>query len=206
MTDSTDAPVSGAAPEGGQDLLAAFRASNDQLLDKVYYYVRSRVPQHDVDDVFQEIDVALSVWVLTRRQQPEVSTIMAVARNKVVDFWREQEKRKPGVLTEPTDLQLLSSEMVDSSEDLTCRVDVERALAPLDDEERRALLLTHGYNFTQEEAAAMMGVPRGQVRRRVTSAINKIVANAHLAGYGEDPNPESDTRRTTQTGTPEGRA
>ncbi|MEV4049646.1 sigma factor-like helix-turn-helix DNA-binding protein [Amycolatopsis sp. NPDC049688] len=141
-----------------------------------------------------------------------------MAKNKVVDYWREYGKRKPGVLTEPSDLQLLSAELaaspkltgsslrVDSAEDIERRVDVERALAPLDVDERKALVLICCFGFTQEEAAAMMGVDRGQVRRRVASAASKIVADGRLAGYGGNQIPESDTRRTTQTGTPEAHA
>jgi RNA polymerase sigma-70 factor, ECF subfamily len=126
---------------------------------------------HLLGDPTQAEDVAQEVFIKVHRRlrtlrDPErfVPWLLSVARNTAYDAGRSR-KRRPLVLVDDDTLGRLGGS-VDPHLDL----EVEDALARLDDDMRESLVLVGMLGFSYQEAAGVVGVPEGTVKSRVFRA------------------------------------
>ncbi|WP_406631927.1 RNA polymerase sigma factor [Amycolatopsis sp. WGS_07] len=192
---------------GGQDPLAAFLASEDPLLDKIYGYIRRRLcDSDDVPGVFEETMKAFVAYA-DRKDLPVeeyLPVMFGIARRKIADAWRALSRRAAAELPqEPSDLALLADACVEAYGAVDLRLDVENALSRLTPKQRRVLVLRAVDQLTREETARAMGVSVSRVKALTEEARAKIFLHGSLKDY----EPRTATRRRiTQTGTSEAQA
>lgn len=100
------------------------------------------------------------------------SWLFTIARNVVVDMVRREVVRPRLIGMDAAELQSLAAGGPDSGG----RVEVEQALAGLDQERRVALVLTQLMGFSYAETAEICGCPVGTIRSRVARARADLLA------------------------------
>ncbi|WP_116205917.1 RNA polymerase sigma factor [Amycolatopsis circi] len=205
MTDPVDATESEPPPGyGGRDPLATVLAL-DQVQDKLHSFVRRRIPDvHDAEAVYWETLEAFAAYVDTKRCPPSdfCRLLFGIAGNKVASYWRAERRRRHSVLVEPSDELVLAREWSSPYESVEQRVDLARAIAeaPLEDRMRRALVLVAVDQLSQDEAAAVMGVHRSQLRRLLAKAAKLLRSDGRLDEYVDGLVGAARPERTRQLG------
>ncbi|MGW7538591.1 RNA polymerase sigma factor [Amycolatopsis sp. NPDC054798] len=195
MTGPANATESESPPgHGGRDPLAMVLAL-DEVQDRLHSFVRRRIPDvHDAEAVYWETFEAFGAYVDDKECPPSDfrRLLFGIAGKKVADYWRAERRRQHCVLVEPSDAHLLLQRWSSPYESVEQRVDLARAAAeaPLDENMRRALVLVVVDQLSQDEAAAVMGVHRSQVRRLLAKAGKLIRANGRLDEYAGTARPE----------------
>jgi len=160
----------------------------DQLQDKLRGFICRRIPDDapDAEAVYWETLEAFEAYTKRERCSPDIypKLLFGIAANKVSDYWRAEKRKRHSVLVEPSDLKLLADDWPSPYEAVDQRVDLTRAFAEaLDDDMRRALVLVHVDQLSQDEAAAVVGLHRSSLRRLLIKARGLIRSSGLLDAY-----------------------
>jgi RNA polymerase sigma-70 factor (ECF subfamily) len=100
LTDLSDEALARRAKGGDR---AALNALCDRFMTPVYRRLRMKLPLEVVDDVTQEVFVAVVRSIKRYREDASVKTwIMGIARFKIADYYRDRERRPETVKLDPT--------------------------------------------------------------------------------------------------------
>lgn len=138
-------------------------------------------------DVVAAEDLAQRTWERAQKglaafrcDVPVRTWIRAICRNCYVDEWRRR-RRADQVFGESLDNEDAIGEsptgmIAEWEEQRVVALDLHRALAVLDEEEREAFRLVKGAGYTSLEVAQMLAVPASTIRSRVARAREKLAA------------------------------
>ncbi|MEV5411066.1 sigma-70 family RNA polymerase sigma factor [Thermopolyspora sp. NPDC052614] len=144
-----------------EELLLAERAALHRFVASLAGY-----DPHHVEDIVQE--TLLRAWQLARRldwrEQPIRMWLFRVARNLLIDDWRQNRAVPIGIsATDFSGLAPASDEVMTRALDRRMVIDALRSLKPA---HRDALIQVHLLDRTGEDAARVLGVPSGTVKSR----------------------------------------
>ncbi len=140
----------------------------DKLLRYCYMKLRDRTL---AEDVTQETFIRFFESKDYHSTGKEMAYLYTIARNLCIDYFRKQKEE----LIE--DLPAKIQEMPDSSDKVESIVDqlsIEQALDHLTDDEREAVVLRFSGELSVEDIAKSMDISRFAVRRRISSALEKL--------------------------------
>ncbi len=140
----------------------------DKLLRYCYMKLRDRTL---AEDVTQETFIRFFESKDYHSIGKEMAYLYTIARNLCIDYFRKQKEE----LIE--DLPAKIQEMPDSSDKVESIVDqlsIEQALDHLTDDEREAVVLRFSSELSVEDIAKSMDISRFAVRRRISSALEKL--------------------------------
>ena len=140
----------------------------DKLLRYCYMKLRDRTL---AEDVTQETFIRFFEIKDYHSIGKEMAYLYTIARNLCIDYFRKQKEE----LIE--DLPAKIQEMPDSSDKVESIVDqlsIEQALDHLTDDEREAVVLRFSGELSVEDIAKSMDISRFAVRRRISSALEKL--------------------------------
>jgi RNA polymerase sigma-70 factor (ECF subfamily) len=139
-----------------------------------YYGHRMRHALADVEDLVQETLIAIH----TRREsfdreRPFTAWLYAVARYRMVDFFR---RRRDQVSLEHLDAEVLAED------DASAVIDVDALLGTLSPKQAQAIRATHVEGKTAAEAAADAGISVSDVKVSVHRGLKALVARIKGSG------------------------
>ena len=140
----------------------------DKLLRYCYMKLRDRTL---AEDITQETFIRFFESKDYHSIGKEMAYLYTIARNLCIDYFRKQKEE----LIE--DLPAKIQEMPDSSDKVESIVDqlsIEQALDHLTDDEREAVVLRFSGELSVEDIAKSMDISRFAVRRRISSALEKL--------------------------------
>lgn len=140
----------------------------DKLLRYCYMKLRDRTL---AEDVTQETFIRFFESKDYHSIGKEMAYLYTIARNLCIDYFRKQKEE----LIE--DLPAKIQEMPDSSDKVESIVDqlsIDQALDHLTDDEREAVVLRFSGELSVEDIAKSMDISRFAVRRRISSALEKL--------------------------------
>jgi RNA polymerase sigma-70 factor (ECF subfamily) len=130
--------------------------------------IRDRLAAEDLaQDVFSRAFAGLGSY---RREASSRTWLLAIARNRCIDHLRSQ-GRAPFSDVEPSDA---ADETPLTSELLSRRADVLRALGALDEGERALVILRYRHGLSYDELANVFGLKAGTTRMRVSRALSRM--------------------------------
>ena len=144
----------------------------EQLYDKLLRYCYMKLRDRTLaEDVTQETFIRFFESKDYHSIGKEMAYLYTIARNLCIDYFRKQKEE----LIE--DLPAKIQEMPDSSDKVESIVDqlsIEQALDHLTDDEREAVVLRFSGELSVEDIAKSMDISRFAVRRRISSALEKL--------------------------------
>ncbi len=155
----------------------AFAELYDIYVAAVYRFVFLKVSnKEEAEDITSE--VFMRVWdYMTDNEAPAVGSFRALvysmARNRIIDFYRERAKRKERPLSDATDIHIHA--------DLHIAVDINmeaekilQTMKRLKDEYQEIIHLKHIEGLSIREIAKVLGKSSGAVRVTLHRAVKKI--------------------------------
>lgn len=134
-------------------------------------YFRRRVPPHQLDDLVQEVLMALHAKRATYdTSRPFLPWLAAIARYRWIDHLRKVYKHE-------TDLLEDNDALVDSEEDVVeARVSLERLFVHLPDKQAEAIELVKIGGHSIREASEMTGQSESLVKVNIHRGLKKLSA------------------------------
>ena len=140
----------------------------DKLLRYCYMKLRDRAL---AEDLTQETFIKFFESKDYHSIGKEMAYLYTIARNLCIDSFR---KHKDELIEDlPTKIQEMP-ESRDKVEDIVDRISIEQALDSLTADEREAVVLRFSGELSVEDIAKTMGISRFAVRRRISSALEKL--------------------------------
>ena len=140
----------------------------DKLLRYCYMKLRDRAL---AEDLTQETFIKFFESKDYHSIGKEMAYLYTIARNLCIDSFRKQKDELIEDL--PTKIQEMP-ESRDKVEDIVDRISIEQALDSLTADEREAVVLRFSGELSVEDIAKTMGISRFAVRRRISSALEKL--------------------------------
>ena len=140
----------------------------DKLLRYCYMKLRDRAL---AEDLTQETFIKFFESKDYHSIGKEMAYLYTIARNLCIDYFRKQKEELIEDL--PTKIQEMP-ESRDKVEDIVDRISIEQALDSLTADEREAVVLRFSGELSVEDIAKTMGISRFAVRRRISSALEKL--------------------------------
>lgn len=145
----------------------------DRLLRYCIMKLRDRTL---AEDVTQESFVRFFESKSYRDRGKELAYLYTIAANLCTDVYRRRRE-------EPLDEQNELPDETDELRRIDGRLSIERALDTLTVDERDAVVLRYVAELSVGETAAVLGVSRFSLRRRLTAALGKL--RKELTGFEE---------------------
>lgn len=140
----------------------------DKLLRYCYMKLRDRAL---AEDLTQETFIKFFESKDYHSIRKEMAYLYTIARNLCIDYFR---KHKDELIEDlPTKIQEMP-ESRDKVEDIVDRISIEQALDSLTADEREAVVLRFSGELSVEDIAKTMDISRFAVRRRISSALEKL--------------------------------
>jgi RNA polymerase sigma-70 factor (ECF subfamily) len=140
----------------------------DKLLRYCYMKLRDRAL---AEDLTQETFIKFFESKDYHSIGKEMAYLYTIARNLCIDSFRKQKDELIEDL--PAKIQEMP-ESRDKVESIVDRVSIEQALDRLTADEREAVVLRFSGELSVEDIAKTMGISRFAVRRRISSALEKL--------------------------------
>ena len=140
----------------------------DKLLRYCYMKLRDRAL---AEDLTQETFIKFFESKDYHSIGKEMAYLYTIARNLCIDYFRKHKDESIEDL--PTKIQEMP-ESRDKVEDIVDRISIEQALDSLTADEREAVVLRFSGELSVEDIAKTMGISRFAVRRRISSALEKL--------------------------------
>jgi RNA polymerase sigma-70 factor (ECF subfamily) len=162
--------------------MSEFETFYREHVQLVYGIARSRSGEAgQAEDLTQ--DTFLRAWQhfdLLAGAEPAAQRawLVRTLRNLSIDVWR----RRSLAPMEPLEAGEAAASQDDQAE---LRIDLAKALAALDEEDREMVMLRYLEDLNSREIGELLGLPEGTVRRRL-SECRRILAE-HLAGWAPRP-------------------
>ena len=151
-----------------------------QFLDGVAGYLRGtlrrrlRSRESDIEDVLQEILIALHKGLHTyRRQVPLTAWIAAIARHKIADHYRSYSARD--ALNDPFTDEHIELFAISTAESVEASRDIERLLASLPDKQRAPIAAVKLNGMTIAETAKATGLSEAAVKVGIHRGIKALM-------------------------------
>ncbi len=158
----------------------AYRLFLEELTRFLRGYLRKRIPRHqeDVEDIIQEILLAVHNARHTYHpDEPLTAWVHAIARYKLMDFFRTRAKRES--LHEPLDdHEELFSES--DHEPLEARRDIEKLLDQLPDKQRLSIFHVKLQGLSIAEAAQLSGLSESAVKVNIHRGLKALAAHVRV--------------------------
>jgi RNA polymerase sigma-70 factor (ECF subfamily) len=175
-------------------------ALHERYLDDVYRYVLRRVPSvPDAEDITADVFAAAAVGLRgLRRHGAPYLWLLGIARRKIVDFRRRQERRPETLASELIDVRPEADPIwetlvaIEGPEQALVRAEargvVRSLIAGLKAEQREAVLLHYMEDLSVAESAAVMGRTRLSVQGLLQRARQAIYRHgqAYFLEEGEE--------------------
>ena len=158
----TDEELIGRVGVGDQDALAELCRRYERPL---YRFLAQHTGGRDVEDLYQE------TWLRAVRAAPRFDPSRRFSTwvfQIAVNLCRDWHRRPPPEPVEPDD------NLASTSDAPEARIDARRLLAALPEAQRTALLLRYYHGLSEEEAAEVLGCPRGTVKSRLHAARERL--------------------------------
>ena len=140
----------------------------DKLLRYCYMKLRNRTL---AEDITQETFIRFFESTNYRNVGKEMAYLYTIARNLCIDCIRKQKDDLiEDMSAEIEDMQ----ESKDNAEAIVDRVSIDQALDCLSTDEREAVVLRFSGELSIEDIGKSMGISRFAVRRRISSALEKL--------------------------------
>ena len=140
----------------------------DKLLRYCYMKLRDRTL---AEDVTQETFIRFFESKDYHSIGKEMAYLYTIARNLCIDYFRKQKEELIEDL--PAKIQEMP-ESRDKVESIVDQLSIEQALDHLTDDEREAVVLRFSGELSVEDIAKSMDISRFAVRRRISSALEKL--------------------------------
>jgi RNA polymerase sigma-70 factor (ECF subfamily) len=161
-------------------LTELYRRHADGLFRYIYFRIRDRAAAEDlVGDVFVKAIEDLPGYREIGR--PFEAWLYAIARARVIDYYRRQSVRRTAVLNE----HLLAAPEEQPDQQLIERDDAQRARAALDhltEEQQQVVSLRFYVGRSLAEVAALMGKTEGSVKslqHRALASLRRMLEHEH---------------------------
>lgn len=169
--DASDEQLARKAQLGDRD---AFHALYQRYLHRVYNRVRSKVPQQDVEDVTQEIFIAVVRSLDSFEQRSRFNTwLYTIVNRQIADFYRRR-GRSPRSAIELDDDGSKEIPVAADVEGAEQRVVLQRALQQLPEHYQEIILLRFVDGLTFAEIAEQRGQSLEAVKSLYRRAIQAI--------------------------------
>ena len=158
----TDEELIGRVGVGDQDALAELCRRYERPL---YRFLARHTGGRDVEDLYQE------TWLRAVRAAPRFDRSRRFSTwvfQIAVNLCRDWHRRPPPEPVEPDD------NLASTSDAPEARIDARRLLAALPEAQRTVLLLRYYHGLSEEEAAEILGCPRGTVKSRLHAARERL--------------------------------
>jgi len=177
----------GAVADSAEDRLKALllralegdAAAYERFLDDVAGYLRGtlrrrlRSCESDIEDVLQEILIALHKGLHTYRQQvPLTAWIAAIVRHKVADHYRHHAQHE--ALNDPIDEQHIDLFVESTAESVEASRDIEQLLKKLPDKQRVSIAAVRLNGMSIAETAKVMGLSESAVKVGIHRGIKAL--------------------------------
>ena len=167
------------AVQGGA--LEAFTTLYERYLPRVYKRVRCVIPEDDVEDVTQEIFIAVMKSLRSFRFEARFSTwLHTLVNRKVADYYRKRKAKEVSlddiIVSGHRQLSMLGS--FDNTQGLDESIAVRRALCRLPEHYREVILLRFADGLQFSEIAQVRGQSLDAIKslyRRAIAALNQEV-------------------------------
>ena len=140
----------------------------DKLLRYCYMKLRDRAL---AEDLTQETFIKFFESKDYHSIGKEMAYLYTIARNLCIDYFRKQKEELIEDL--PAKIQEMP-ESRDKVESIVDQLSIEQALDSLTADEREAVVLRFSGELSVEDIAKTMGISRFAVRRRISSALEKL--------------------------------
>ena len=139
----------------------ALRRLHDLYVNQVFNYVYGQVASyHDAEEVLQDIFYKVATKLHTFTGKSSMKTwVFSIARNTVLDYHRQADKRNRSVATEEEKLRALSPSTTSSEDEVVQQDELREVLimlSQLPEAYRTVLHLRIIEEFTVQETAAIM--------------------------------------------------
>jgi RNA polymerase sigma-70 factor (ECF subfamily) len=137
----------------------------------LYGFLARHTGGRDVDDLHQD------TWLRVVRAAPRFDPSRRFSTwlfQIAVNLCRDWRRRPPPDPVDPADLG--GTPAPDGGAD--ARLDVQRLLAALPEEQRSAVILRYWHDRSEDEVARILEIPRGTVKSRLHHAMRRLVALA----------------------------
>lgn len=154
--------------------IEAFESLYQKYLPVVYKRVRFVVPEHDVEDVAQEVFIGVLKSLQSFRGDSQFSTWLRTLTNyKVAEYYRKRTRKQ-----DPREAPLAEAELLPEEGGLHVedRIALRRAMASLTDKYREVIVLRFADGMSFEEMARTLGSNLEATKslfRRALSALRK---------------------------------
>jgi RNA polymerase sigma-70 factor (ECF subfamily) len=166
---ATDEDLIGAVARGDEEALREIIGRWERPLHR---FLWRHTGGRDVDDLFQE------TWLRAVRAAPRFDPRRRFSTwlfQIAVNLCRDWHRRRP---PEPVDTAGLEDTGSDGTARVEAALDARRLLAALPEAQRSAVLLRYYHDLGEEEAAEILGCPRGTVKSRLHNALARLTALA----------------------------
>ncbi|MGQ9907658.1 MAG: RNA polymerase sigma factor [Candidatus Flexifilum sp.] len=169
--DASDEQLARKAQLGNRE---AFQALYQRYLQRVYNRVRSKVPPQDVEDVTQEIFIAVVRSLDSYEQRSRFNTwLYTIVNRQIADFYRRRQ-RSPRSVVELDDDGAKEIPVPADVEGTEQRVVLQRALQALPEHYQEIILLRFVDGLTFAEIAEQRGQSLEAVKSLYRRAIQAI--------------------------------
>jgi RNA polymerase sigma-70 factor (ECF subfamily) len=166
----------------------AFASIYERYLPKVYNRVRYVIPERDVEDVTQEIFIAVMKSLKSFRGDSKFSTWLRTLTNRnVADYYRKRERSK-GDLQVDTELSEMrpdigrSTNLTNSAVNIDDRVLISQGLNAIPEHYREVILLRFAEGLKFSQIATELGKSLEATKslyRRAIAYLQKQLENLH---------------------------
>lgn len=162
-------------------MLEAFTTLYERYLPKVYRRVRCVIPEEDVEDVTQEVFIAVMKSLKSFRHKARFGTwLRTLVSRQIANYYRKRNPRESHLsdFTDPERFPSLG--VVDNTEGLDNLIIVRQALRVLPDHYQEVILLRFADGLQFSEIAQLQGQSLEATKslyRRAIAALNKQVTN-----------------------------
>jgi len=140
------------------------RSWDHDLRGVVWAVVRS---SHATDDVMQSAYEKAFAAIRSFDGRSSLKTwLHSICYYAAIDHVRYEGRRQHDIVDDQIGLPRIN----DAADQAVARVELDRAFARLDDEQRALLMLTAGLGHSFDETASIVGLPRGTVASKVGRA------------------------------------
>ena len=172
--------ASTAARRSQHAVFAAILAAHDDRLRALAYHLLGS--RDAMDDVLQEVYLKVYDRLSTFRGEAAIDTwLHRITYTTCIDRLRRTGSAVP-LPPEEIEAALPAGEAADDN--VALRDELHRALAALDPEQCAAVLLVLRDGHTYDDAAEILGVPRGTVASRVASARERLARSLSASKEG----------------------
>jgi RNA polymerase sigma-70 factor (ECF subfamily) len=167
--DASDEHLAKKAQLGDRD---AFFRLYERYLRRVYNRVKSKVPEHDVEDVTQEIFIAVVRSLENYEQRSRFSTwLYTIVNRQIADYYRHRGRKGNPVTIEMPDETMVDLSSMTHQERADQRLLIRNALASIAEHYQEIILMRLADGLTFAEIAQQ----RGQSLEAVKSLYRRAI-------------------------------